>query len=89
MRKEVIDRLGLSPREKEVIEYLSQGLSNHDIATILNVSINTVKFHNHNIFNKLGVDSRVALINKVNDLMLKEFARRLPTGKKEKELAEA
>jgi DNA-binding NarL/FixJ family response regulator len=39
-----------------------EGLNNNEIAVRLVVSLGTVKFHVSNIFQKLGVDSRVAAV---------------------------
>ncbi|MGS2724859.1 LuxR C-terminal-related transcriptional regulator [Porticoccus sp. GXU_MW_L64] len=49
---------GLSRREYEVMRYLSQGFSNKEISLEMDVSINTVKFHVKNIYEKLGVSNR-------------------------------
>jgi len=48
----------LSPREREVLRYVRQGQSNREIAEAMSLSVNTVKFHLKNIFDKLGVSSR-------------------------------
>ncbi len=48
----------LSPREREVLRYVMQGQSNREIAEAMPLSVNTVKFHLKNIFDKLGVSSR-------------------------------
>lgn len=48
----------LSPREREVLRYLMQGHSNREIASVIGVSVNTIKFHLKNLFEKLGVTSR-------------------------------
>lgn len=48
----------LSERETEVLELVSQGLTNTLIAQRLNVSENTVKFHLQNIYQKLNVSNR-------------------------------
>ena len=48
----------LSPREREVLRYVMQGQSNREIAEAIGLSVNTVKFHLKNIFDKLGVSSR-------------------------------
>ena len=48
----------LSPREREVLRYVMQGQSNREIAEAIPLSINTVKFHLKNVFEKLGVSSR-------------------------------
>jgi DNA-binding CsgD family transcriptional regulator len=48
----------LNPRELEILEQLTRGLRNRQIAERLSISENTVKFHVGNILNKLGVGSR-------------------------------
>jgi LuxR family transcriptional regulator, maltose regulon positive regulatory protein len=50
--------LSLSPREKEVLALLAQGLSNPAIGQALFISPVTVKVHVRHIFEKLGVRSR-------------------------------
>ncbi|MCB1121055.1 MAG: response regulator [Verrucomicrobiae bacterium] len=50
--------LGLTLREAEVLLWVSQGKSNADIATILGMTVHTVKKHLQNIFEKLGVETR-------------------------------
>ena len=49
----------LTSREYEVLELLSKGLSNHEIATHLTVSLSTVQFHVSNILSKLGLHNRI------------------------------
>jgi DNA-binding NarL/FixJ family response regulator len=48
----------LTSRQKEVLEWVSQGLSNAEIADKLNIEVGTVKNHVHNILTKLGADTR-------------------------------
>ncbi|NDJ87167.1 MAG: response regulator transcription factor [Chloroflexi bacterium] len=48
----------LSPREREVLELVAEGLTNPAVALALNVSENTVRFHLKNIFEKLDVTNR-------------------------------
>jgi len=48
----------LSERELEVLELLSEGLSNREIGGRLYISLPTVKSHTRNIYGKLGVHSR-------------------------------
>lgn len=49
----------LSAREREVLELVSVGMSNEEVAKRLVISSNTVKFHLHTIYSRLGVSSRV------------------------------
>jgi DNA-binding NarL/FixJ family response regulator len=56
----------LTPREKEVASLVAQGESNKLIASHLKISQNTVKLHIASIFEKLHVDSRVALALRVS-----------------------
>ncbi len=55
----------LTGREKEVIEYLSMGLTYDEIATQLNVSPETVKMHLKNIYRKLQVKNKIEALNKM------------------------
>lgn len=52
----------LTPREREVLELLSQGLSNKEIARRLQISEHTAKFHVSAIYGKLGVQSRAEAV---------------------------
>jgi len=53
------DIMPLTNREAEILHLLGQGYSNQKIAERLYVSINTVKTHVSNVFEKLGASSRV------------------------------
>ena len=48
----------LTQREVEVLEMMSEGLSNKEIAALLNISVHTAKFHISSILGKLGASSR-------------------------------
>jgi DNA-binding NarL/FixJ family response regulator len=48
----------LTLREREVLEMMSEGLSNKEIAAQLKISAHTVKFHISSILGKLGASSR-------------------------------
>ncbi len=52
----------LTQREREVLDLMSQGLSNEDIARKLYISERTVKFHTGNIYSKLGVKNRTEAV---------------------------
>ena len=52
----------LTERERDVLKCIVGGLNNNEIAEKLVVSLGTVKFHVSNIFQKLGVDSRVETV---------------------------
>jgi DNA-binding CsgD family transcriptional regulator len=50
----------LSAREREVLDWMTQGKTNAEIATILGISLHTVKRHVEKILQKLGVTNRSA-----------------------------
>jgi DNA-binding NarL/FixJ family response regulator len=52
----------LSPREREIVQCVSQGQSNKEVADRLGISAITVRHHLTNIFSKLGVAGRQKLI---------------------------
>jgi len=51
----------LTPTERQVVQLLSEGLANNDIATRLFVSPRTVQSHLTHVYTKLGLTSRVQL----------------------------
>ncbi len=57
-----LTKYGITGREREIILKVIQGKSNADIAQELVLSIATVKTHLHNIYAKIGVDSRYDLL---------------------------
>lgn len=66
--RKLCGRLGLSPREFEVVEQLRFGASNQDIATALDICLATVKSHVMNAMRKTGVGSRARLVSFANRL---------------------
>jgi two-component system, NarL family, response regulator LiaR len=64
----MIDELGISLRELEVLELMSIGYSNQAMASQLYVSPNTIKTHLSRIFEKLEVGRRAQAIEKAKRL---------------------
>jgi len=53
-----LEHIRLTPREREIIQLLDEGLANKDIARRLGIEVATVKNHVHNILEKLHVHRR-------------------------------
>jgi DNA-binding CsgD family transcriptional regulator len=49
----------LSKREREVLEWISQGLSDKEVAEKMNLSLPTIKTHSGNVYSKLNVKNRM------------------------------
>lgn len=70
--KNEIDKEILSPKEKTVISYAADGLSNKEIAAQMSLTVYTIKDHWKSIFSKLSANDRahavsIALRNKILD----------------------
>jgi DNA-binding NarL/FixJ family response regulator len=52
----------LTPRERDVLRLLGEGLSNKDIAHRLTIEVVTVALHLRSIYRKLGVQSRTQAV---------------------------
>ena len=52
----------LSPREREILQLVSRGASNKEIATALNIASGTVKNHIHNTLDKLHAQNRAQAV---------------------------
>lgn len=62
MRRKAIAADTLSRRETEILQRLSAGQSDQQIADALVLSLNTVKWYNRQLYSKLGVSSRTQAI---------------------------
>ena len=71
----------LSCREQEVLQLLSEGLSNRELASALKLSEHTVKNHLFHIFDKLGVSTRMeAALYSLNRQDITEFESKQQPG---------
>ena len=59
-----MENYNLTDREKDVLEYICEGLTNSEISKLLDVSINTIKVHVSSIIQKLGVEDRTQVVVK-------------------------
>lgn len=63
-------KLGISKREHEVLELVSRGLSNQEIADTLFVSTSTIKTHVSSILAKLDATRRTQAISRAKELRI-------------------
>ena len=62
--------LGITPREREILGLIAEGLSNREIAARVFVSENTVKTHSSRVFEKLGARRRTQSVQLGKELRL-------------------
>jgi DNA-binding NarL/FixJ family response regulator len=60
----VQNRYSLTPRERQIAELICQGLRNGNIAKNLHITPGTVKTHTRNIYRKVHVKSKIAMLLK-------------------------
>ena len=58
----VQNRYNLTPREREIAELICQGLRSCNIARSLRIKTGTVKTHTRNIYRKVRVKSKIAML---------------------------
>jgi DNA-binding NarL/FixJ family response regulator len=56
-------RQRLTPREREILQLLTEGKSNKEVASLLGISVNTAEAHRANIMLKLGLHSLAELVH--------------------------
>ncbi len=62
----------LSNRELEILHFLAKGLSNKEMASILSITLDTVKWHLKNLYGKLGVSRRTEAVNEARQIGILE-----------------
>jgi len=67
LRSRCTETCHLSPREKEIVRLVAEGLPNKCIGAVLEISCWTVATHVQRIFSKLGVTSRAAMVARFID----------------------
>jgi two-component system, NarL family, nitrate/nitrite response regulator NarL len=62
------NELALSVRERQVLDHLSKGLTNKEIAALLGLHVKTIKFYLSALFKKLNVTNRVQAMKTAREL---------------------
>lgn len=70
--EKIIDSVKMTSREKEIVDLISQGFSNKEIAYRLKISLFTVKSHVHNILEKMALNTRLKIAINANRIPPKE-----------------
>ncbi len=66
--------ISVTPRQLEVLDYVSKGYSNKEIAKILHIEVSTVKFHVAELLKRYQVRNRNYLIRiSVREQVIAEF----------------
>lgn len=59
----------LSPRQKEILQSVMSNRANKEIASLLNITVRTVKFHISSLLTKFGVENRAELARRATGLL--------------------
>ena len=59
----------LSPRQKEILQSVMCNRANKEIASLLNITVRTVKFHISSLLTKFGVENRSELARRATGLL--------------------
>ena len=68
--EEIVERIDLTPREREVLQLIVEGRTNKEIAQVMTRSLYTVRNHRARLMKKLGARTRVELVQMAEDLGL-------------------
>ncbi len=60
-RADVLEAVRMTPRERQVINLIAEGMSNKEISARLHVAVHTVKSHVRNVMEKLALHSRLQI----------------------------
>ena len=82
LRSQCTETCHLSPREKEIVRLVAEGLPNKCIGAVLEISCWTVATHVQRIFGKLGVTSRAAMVARLFDPRVAQMSTLPLTGSK-------
>jgi DNA-binding NarL/FixJ family response regulator len=80
---ELLQAVQMTKRERQIIELISDGLSNKEIAQRINVATFTVKSHVHSILEKLGLQSRLQVAACFHSQDTNRASRRIEPGDRE------
>ena len=67
---QMIEKLGLTEREMEVLQLISEGFSNQEIGEKLFISESTIKTHISNLFVKLDVKRRTQAVTRAKEIRI-------------------
>lgn len=78
VRGRATDSRSLTPRQKEILRLVAQGLTNREIAEHLEISVRTVEVHRFNLMRRLRVRNVAQLLRQAlaQRLLPKSFASR-------------
>ena len=71
----LLSALGLTEREAEVLYWVAQGKTSPEIAIILGAALKTVKKHLQHVYEKLGVETRIAAALQASEVLQRNSLR--------------
>ena len=69
--------LGLSRREQQLTQMISEGLTNKEIASRLNLAEQTVKNHVHRMLKKVGASDRLVIVERWREVRRRDYTSSL------------